>query len=152
MWYRRNTTGISNRLSFRGFEASDVPYGLRPAKHTASFSSFLDRCLQRVFITSSLFLLILTIMSSSSRQTSRLERKCPSVVPPLPRPKAVSPNSFPTTPGEVTRNYLRSILILPRETKAWECFQRQRGEASWPERDTSRHSLLPCPCRTTKGS
>lgn len=39
-------------------------------------------------------------------------------------------NSFPITPRALTQNYLRSILYLPEQTKAWECFQSQRGEAS----------------------
>lgn len=92
VWYWRNMPGISKRLSFRGFEAGDLWYGLLPAKQAASFFFFFpfpDRCLQRAFITNSLFTpefshLILAIVSSSSRQTCRFQRKCPSVVPPLP--------------------------------------------------------------------
>lgn len=59
------------------------------------------------------------------------------------------PSSFPITPRAVTQNYLRSILYLLQQTKAWECFQSQRGEASW---DLSWHLLFPSPCHTTKGA
>lgn len=38
-------------------------------------------------------------------------------------------SSFPITPRAVTQNYLRSILYLPEQTKAWECFQSQRGRS-----------------------
>lgn len=42
--------------------------------------------------------------------------------------QAGSLDSFPRTPGVVTQNYLRWILNLGQETKAWECFQSRRGE------------------------
>lgn len=61
-------------------------------------------------------------------------------------------SSFPITPRAVTQNYLRSILYHPEQTKAWECFQRQEGEASRVGWDVSWHLLFHSPCRTTKAS
>lgn len=61
-------------------------------------------------------------------------------------------NSFPITPRAVTQNYLCSILYLPEQTKAWECFQQRGEEASWVDRDASWHLLFPSPCHTTKGA
>lgn len=61
-------------------------------------------------------------------------------------------SSFPITPGAVTQNYLCSILYLPGQTKAWECFQSQEGEAPWVGLDASWHLLFPSLCPTTKGA
>lgn len=135
-------------MNFVEWHASLIPSFYTPCTYVSP--TFTSSCWQQC--------LNLTRRRRSVKVTSQLARfvffplKCSFLFPNISLRLSPFLNPFPITPREVTQNYLRSIPYLPKQTKARECFQSQRGEASRVDWDVSWHLLFPSPCHTTKGA
>lgn len=135
-------------MNFVEWHASLIPFSYTPCTYVSL--TFTSSCWQQC--------LNLTRRRGSVKVTSQLARfgffplKCSFLFPNISLQQSPFLNPFPITPREVTQNYLRSIPYLPEQTKARECFQSQRGEASRVDWDVSWHLPFPSPCHTTKGA